>query len=138
MKAFLALTLAISMASPAMAGVFPRSGSDTGSPRVPVRDGCGPGFHMNDYGRCRPNYREREREERRHERLVCPHGYHLGDAGGPVSRTAERVAGSPDGAGLSKSGGPSDGFCLDAVVEADGGRAIRGFPGRSPGAAIPV
>jgi len=81
MKAFLALTLAISLASPALAGNAVRLAPDAGSPGVPVRDGCGPGFHMNDYGRCRPNHREWERDERRHDRLVCPRGYHLGDGG---------------------------------------------------------
>ena len=84
MKVHLALAFSAMLVSPTLARVS-LSGLDVApSPIVPVRDGCGPGFHMNDYGRCLPNFREREREERRFERrkrLVCPPGYHLGDGG---------------------------------------------------------
>ena len=78
MKAVLALVFSVVLVAPVWAGGG-FSGT-AGSPFVPVRDGCGPGFHLNDYGHCRPNGWEREREERR-ERLVCPRGYHLGDGG---------------------------------------------------------
>jgi len=58
--------------SPGHAGL----GSQAGSAVIRVREGCGPGFHRNYEGRCRPNGWERERE-RRFERLECPRGYHL-------------------------------------------------------------
>ena len=79
MKALLGMVMAAALLSPAQASVRFVSPAPAGSPITQVADGCGPGFHRNPYGHCRPNRWERERErERRFERLECPRGYHLG------------------------------------------------------------
>ena len=94
MKAVLGLVMAAALIAPAQAAWRGGMTVDGSSPVVRVEDGCGPGFHRGEMGRCRPNYgeraerwreerRERWREERREERWreraggACPRGYHL-------------------------------------------------------------
>lgn len=81
MREFLSLVMIIALVVPAQAGLGITPPARAPSPVIPVADGCSPGFHRNNEGHCRPNYLEREREERRYERLECPRGYHLGEGG---------------------------------------------------------
>ena len=85
MKAIIGMVMAAALISPTWAGpgsiapVVPGTGHSLAEQ---VRDGCGPGFFRNDFGRCRPERFEREgwREgERRF--LECPRGFHLGPEG---------------------------------------------------------
>jgi hypothetical protein len=82
MKAILGAVMALALVAPSFAGAGPGlvAADRGGSPIIRVAGGCGPDFHRNPEGYCRPNRWERERD-RRYERLECPRGYHLGPEG---------------------------------------------------------
>ena len=76
MKSFLGLVMAAALIIPVQAAPTVTAPSSTGGPIVLVRDGCGPDYHRDGAGYCRPNWREWENGWR-----ACPPGWHLGSEG---------------------------------------------------------
>jgi len=77
MKAFLGLVTAATLALPTLAisahaAQSPIPGASGAGSVILVEGGCGPDYHRDERGYCRPNWREWERGR------ACPPGWHLG------------------------------------------------------------